>query len=178
MREFLPRGAITKSQLPVFLTSWVDKASHLYMYTMSHICSWSNTHLKAGCWYIDCGKIFCPVEEEDTKKACFKADSKGAPSDPIEAEVQEVEEEVDINKLPVKERNKLLAKKKRAEDKALKDAKKAKEKEKMEGKRGERSGKSKLTTLPLLLTEASTAIPSQNPRKRDASVVELSMSRL
>jgi hypothetical protein len=33
-------------------------------------------------------------------------------------------------------------------------------------------------SFPLLLTEASTATPSQNPRKRDASVAQLSISRL
>jgi hypothetical protein len=33
-------------------------------------------------------------------------------------------------------------------------------------------------SFPLLLTEASTTTPSQNTRKRDASVAQLSMSRL
>ena len=185
MRELLPRGAIMESDLPVFLTAWVDKSSPLCMYTMTHVRQWSNAHLKAGCWYVDCGKMFCPVDEEEVKKACFEADSKGAPSVPIEAEVQEVEEEVDIEKLPARERNKILAQrardKKIADLKALKDqkdAEKAKEKEKKEGKRGERSGKPKPTTPPLLLTEASTATPSENACKRGASVAELSMSRL
>ena len=185
MGELLPRGAIIESQLLVFLTSWTDKASPLCIYTMTHICTWSNAHLKVGCWYIDCGKIFCPVEEEDAKKACTEADSKDAPSGPNQAEVQEVEEEVDINDLPARKRNKILAQrardKKKANDKALKDlkdAEKAKVKDKKEGKRDERSGKSKPTTPPLLLTEASTATPSQHPRKRDASIAELSMSRL
>jgi hypothetical protein len=36
MRELLPRGAINESQLHMYLTSWVDKASPLYMYTMTH----------------------------------------------------------------------------------------------------------------------------------------------
>jgi len=185
MRELLPHGAIIESDLPVFLTSWVDKASHLCMYTVTQIRYWSNAHLKAGCWYIDCGKFFCPVEEEDVKKACFEADSKGAVMGPTQVEVEEVEEEVDINDLPARERNKILAQrardKKKADDKALKDlknAEKAKGKKTKEGKRGERSEKSKPSTSPILLTEASTATWSQNTRKRDASVAELSMSRL
>jgi hypothetical protein len=49
MKELLPRGAIDKPQLPVYLTSWVDKASPLCMYTMTHTRIWSNAHLKAGC---------------------------------------------------------------------------------------------------------------------------------
>ena len=140
MRELLPRGAINESQFPMFLTSWVVKASPLCMYTMTHTHNWSNIHLKVGCWYIDCRRIYCPVEEEDTKKACLQADSKGAASGTDQAKEQEDEVEVDINKLPARERNKILAKKKRDEDKALKDVEKTKEKDKKAGKRGEKSG--------------------------------------
>jgi hypothetical protein len=90
--------------------------------------------------------------------------------------------EVDINQHPEKERNKILNWRKRdakkAEDKAEKDAEKAKEKEKKETKKGEKSGKSKPSTPPLLLRETSYALPSQNPRKRDASTTQLSLSRL
>jgi hypothetical protein len=46
----------------------VDKTSSLCMYIVTHIRVWSTAHLKAGCWYIDCGKIFCPTKEEDAKK--------------------------------------------------------------------------------------------------------------
>jgi hypothetical protein len=182
MRELLPLGAIEKAQLPVYLTSWVDKTSPLCMYTMTHIHVWSNVHLKAGCWYTDCGKAYCPLEEEDVKKACVQADSKGAALGTNQGEDQEDEVEVDINQLPEKERNKILNQRKmdakKVEDKAEKDAKKAKEKEKKETKKGEKSGKSKPSTPPLLLTETSYASPSQNPRKRDASIAQLSLSRL
>jgi hypothetical protein len=85
------------------------------MYTMTHTRNWSNAHLKAGCWYIDCGKIFCPVEEEDARKACVEADSKGASSGPNQGEEQDVEVEVAISQLPLREKNKILAK--RARDK-------------------------------------------------------------
>jgi hypothetical protein len=81
--------------------------------------------------------------------------------------------EVDINQLPLREKNKILAQrardKKKAEDKAEKDAEKAKEKEKRDAKKADKSGKSKPSTPTLLLTETSYASPSQNPRKRDAS---------
>lgn len=85
---------------------------------------------------------------------------------------------MDINLLSEKEKTKAAAKKKKADDKALKDAEKSKEKEKKEGKKGEKSRKSKPSTPPILLTEASVATLSQHPRKRDASTAELSMSRL
>ena len=149
---------------------------------MTHIHVWSNAHLKASYWYTDCRKVYCPLEEEDVKKACVQADLKGAALDTNQGEEQEVEVEVDMSFLPKKKRNKILNQrardKKKVEDKAEKDAQKAKEKEKKEGKKCEKSGKSKPSTPPLFLTEASTAIPSQNPYKWDASVAELSISRL
>jgi hypothetical protein len=90
--------------------------------------------------------------------------------------------EVDINQLPLREKNKILAQrardKKKVEDKAEKDAEKAKEKEKRDAKKVDKSGKSKPSTPTLLLTKTSYALPSQNPRKRDASTAELSLSRL
>jgi hypothetical protein len=47
-----------------------------------------------------------------------------------------------------------------------------------EVKKGQKSGKSKVITPQLLLTETSTATPSPNPRKRDSSLAQLSVSRL
>jgi hypothetical protein len=182
MRELLPHGAINDSQLPIFLTLWVDKASPLCMYTMTQTQNWSNAHFKAGCWYIDCGKIFCPVEEEDARKACVEADSKGAPSGLNQGEEQEVEVEVDINQLPLREKNKILNQrardKKKVEDKAEKNAEKAKEKEKRDAKKADKSGKSKPSIPILLLTETSYASPSQNSHKWSASIAQLSLSRL
>jgi lipid II:glycine glycyltransferase (peptidoglycan interpeptide bridge formation enzyme) len=90
--------------------------------------------------------------------------------------------EVDINQLPLRERNKILNQRvrdaKKAEEKVEKDAEKAKKKENKEAKKAEKSGKSKVSTPPLLLTETSYASPSQNPCKRDASTAQLSLSRL
>jgi hypothetical protein len=73
------------------------------MYTVYLVRLWSIAHLKACCWYIECGKAFCPVEEEDAKKACDQADSQGAALGPNQGEVQEDEVEVDINLLPEKD---------------------------------------------------------------------------
>jgi hypothetical protein len=54
------------------------------------------------------GRSSAPVEEEDAKKACVQADSKGATLGPNQGEEQEDEVEVDINLLPEKARNKIL----------------------------------------------------------------------
>src|SRR5665811_853059 len=52
MRELVQHGAVVKPNLPLFLTSWVDKSSTQCMYATSQIRAWSISHLKAGCWYI------------------------------------------------------------------------------------------------------------------------------
>jgi hypothetical protein len=117
---------------------------------------WSVPHLKAGCWYIDCGKIHCPVEEEDVKKACEKANSKGAAVASNHGKEQEEEVEVDINLLSNKEKNK-------AKDKAENEATKAKEKAAKQPKKGGRASRSKTVAAPsppILMTETSTASPS------------------
>jgi hypothetical protein len=167
MRELLPLGAVDKPKLPVFLTSSVDKSSALSMYTTGHTRMWSVPHLKAGCWYIDSGKIHCLVQEKDVKKACEKADSKDVAVASDHGEEEEEEVEVDINLLPEKE-------KKKAKDKAEKEAAK-------QPKKGGRASRSKTVAAPsppILMTETSTASPSQNPRKRDSSFAQLSVSRL
>ena len=103
------------------------------MNTVIHTRTWSNAHLKASCWYTDYGKVYCLLKEEDIKKACVQADSKGAALNTNQDEEQEDEVEVDINQLLKKERNKIINHRKRdtkkVEDKAEKDAEKAKEKE-------------------------------------------------
>ena len=96
----------------MYLTLWMDTTSFLCMYTMIQTRTWSTAHIKAGCWYIDCGKVFCPIEEEDAKKACIQVDSKGAALGPNQGEEQEDEVEVNINLLLEKERNKILLQRK------------------------------------------------------------------
>jgi hypothetical protein len=162
-RELLPLGAIEETHLPQYLNSWIDKNSPWCMYTVFLICYWSIAHLKACCWYIDCGKVFCPVEEEDAKKACDQADSKGATLGPNQGEVQEDEVEVDINLLPEKERNKILNQRtrdaKRAKAKIDREAQRAKDKTERDAKKGGRLGKSKAvvaSTPSLVLPQAST----------------------
>jgi hypothetical protein len=65
MRELVPLGIVVKPELPMFLTSWVDRTSAQCMYTMTQTCAWSVPHLQSGCWYIECRKTIFPVEEEE-----------------------------------------------------------------------------------------------------------------
>jgi hypothetical protein len=45
LRELVPLVAVVKPELPMFLTSWVDKTSAQCMYTMTQTCTWSVPHL-------------------------------------------------------------------------------------------------------------------------------------
>jgi hypothetical protein len=119
------------------------------------------------------------------RKACDKVDLKGDASSTDPGEEHEEEMEVDIDTLPKKERNKIINQRardaKKATEKAEKEAQKAKDKAEREAKKGERAGKSKAVvapTLPLVLIQTSTGLPSQNPCKRDASFAQLLVSRL
>jgi chemotaxis protein histidine kinase CheA len=93
--------------------------------------------------------------------------------------------EVDIDKLPEKEKIKVLNQRKRDADRAKaktdREALRAKEKAERDAKKGGRAGKSKAvvaSTPSLVLPQVSTASQSQNPRKRDSSYAQLSLSRL
>ena len=85
-----------------------------------------------------------------------------------------------------KERNKILNQRTRDAKKAKREAMRATTKAvreattttEKEGKKGEKPGKSKVITLPLLLTETSIITSSQVPRKQDSSLVQFSMLRL
>jgi hypothetical protein len=163
MRELVPLGTVVKPQLPMFLTSWVDKTSASCMYSPTQLRVWSAPHLKEGCWYIECGKTICPVEEEAVKATCDKADPRGVKLVPDVVVVPEELSLADVVLLPEKERNKVLNQRSRDAKKALLESTRATAKAvkeaaaEKEGKKGQRPGKSKVITPQLLLTETSTA---------------------
>jgi hypothetical protein len=183
-RELVPLGIVVKPQLPMFLTSWVDKTSASCMYSPTQLRNWSAPHLKEGCWYIECGRTICPVEEEEVKATCDKADPKPTKLVPDVVVVPEELSLADVALLPEKERNKILNQRARDAKKALLESTRATAKAvkeaaaEKEGKKGQRPGKSKVITPQHLLTETSTATPSPNPRKRDSSLAQFSVSRL
>jgi hypothetical protein len=126
MWELLPAAAVDKSKLPIFLTSWVDKSSSLCIYTMGQTRIWSLPHLKAGCWYINCRKIYYPVQEEDVRKAYETADSKGAPKVTDNAQEHEDEVEVDISVYSLRRRRIRLSNKEKGRPRRPRTRKKGK----------------------------------------------------
>jgi hypothetical protein len=167
------------------------------MYTISLHRYRSVPHLKAGYWYIDCGKTFCLKDEEDVKKSCAQAEPRGAESGSTNGNDHaghEDEAEEDLSLLREKGKNKIEAKKKK--DKEQLDKKKEKEALKVKGskkkaKKGEemaKEGEEKVASEaqgeplgessfpPVVVLQIETLPP--NPRKRDAEFADLSVSRL
>ena len=119
------------------------------------------------------------------KVALDKADLRGVKLVPDVVVVLEELSLVDVALLLEKERNKILNQKAsnakkadmestRATAKVVREAAVAEK----EAKKGEKPGKSKVITLQLILTETSSASPSQNPRKQDSFLAQLLVSRL
>ena len=144
MRELGLLGAVVKPQFPIYLTSWVDKTSASYMYSQNQMRIWSAPHLKEGCWYLECGRTICPIEEKDVKATCDKADPRGVIPVPDVVVVPEELSLADIALLLAKERNKILSHKARDAKKLERASAKATAVVEKEAKKGERVGKSKV----------------------------------
>ena len=138
------------------------------MYSTNQMRMWSAPHLKEGCWYLECGRTICPIEEEDVKATCDKADPRGVMPVPDVVVVPGKLSLADIALLPAKKRNKILSQKARDAKKVERASTKATAIAEKEAKKGERAGKSKVIPFQ---TETSS-------RKRDSTFAELAVSRL
>ena len=115
------------------------------------------------------------------KATCDKANPRGIKLESDNVVVLEELSAVDLASLPEKEKNKILNQRTRGAKKAERESMRATAKAVRDctaEKKGEKPGKSEVITPQLLLTETSIATPSQNPRKRDSSLAQLSVSRL
>jgi len=67
--ELLAKGAISKEDLPVFLTTWLDRSNSKYMFSPSQQRTWTTSHLNGGAWYLDCPSRFTPAFETELRKS-------------------------------------------------------------------------------------------------------------
>ena len=150
----------------MYLTSWVDKISASCMYSTNHMCIWSASHLKEDCWYLECGRTICPIEEEDVKATCDKANPKGVMPVPDVVVVLEELSLADIALLLAKERNRILSQKAKVAKKVERVSAKATAIVEKEAKKDEKTRKSKVI---ISQTETSS-------HKRDSTFAELLVS--
>ena len=163
------------------------------MYNVGQIHAWSLPHLKTGCWYIDCGKGFCPEEEEDLK-ASIDAKDTTSRSHPIAEQAHKGDEDdADLAKLSEKDKKKEDARIVREKGK---EKKKKKERPKGKGKRADgkagkkpegssRKLKDGAMTLSLESESSGDDTPGVHPvamstgsLKRDAAFAGFSISRM
>jgi hypothetical protein len=85
------KNALPSSCLPNFLLHWVDVHSDLCVYTPLQVAKFSESHLQAGGWYLDCSFGFVPPEE----KPLFSSLVSSAPD-----EINVPFEEPDLVELP------------------------------------------------------------------------------
>ena len=205
MFELVPKGALQRTELPSFITGWVDKTSlDQCMYSTGLIRSWGVLHLNSGCWYIDCGGGFCHVEEESKMKAIERAE-KGLggsdyPTPNHDHIVLDDDVVVDLSHMNEKDKVKAVKQMQRAAEKV--EARKVREEQKKAKKASKAgllanvkaiaaeavatikaTGKAPQNLQGIVAsggegTQTSSASPSQGIRKRDSSCIDLTVSRL
>ena len=67
--ELLAKGAMTKENLPVFLSAWLDRSNATCMFSANQQRTWSTSHLTVGGWYLDCAPSFTPSFETELRKS-------------------------------------------------------------------------------------------------------------
>ena len=67
--ELLAKGAISKKDLPIFLSTWLDRSNSKCMFSSNQQRTWSTSHLTGGGWYLDCAPSFTPSFETELRKS-------------------------------------------------------------------------------------------------------------
>ena len=76
--ELYKKDAIKKSDLPLFLSNWLDQKSHATMFSNGQIHTWATKHLKGGAWYLDCVATWTHSEEEELQRSLEAPGESGA----------------------------------------------------------------------------------------------------
>jgi hypothetical protein len=133
---------------------------------------WTLPHLKAGSWYLDCAKGFCPEEEEELKNKLNVADIALGSSVGALQEGTGNADELDLSQMNEKEEKKTITQrladaekaKKRLEKEAARPSEKSKKGATKSSKKGDRrSGKS--PTEEAASGDEDTAHAFANPLK-------------
>jgi hypothetical protein len=67
--KLLAKGAISKEDLLVFLTTWLDRSNSACMFSALQQRTWTTSHLTGGAWYLDCAPSFTPPFETELRKS-------------------------------------------------------------------------------------------------------------
>ncbi|KAG0571575.1 hypothetical protein KC19_VG023500 [Ceratodon purpureus] len=67
--KLLAKQAIAKENLPIFLSTWVDRSNAACMFSALQQRTWTTSHLRAGALYLDCVPSFTPSFEIELRKS-------------------------------------------------------------------------------------------------------------
>jgi hypothetical protein len=175
------KGAISKDDLPVFLTTWVDRSNSAYMFSAQQQRTWTSSHLAGGAWYLDCAAGFTPVFETDLRKSREDVGDNGIEMLDLQSIEDENERAKAMKRRIEEDRKKALRVKEaeeRADQKEREKLQKSLEKPSKKGKRKmnpppEPEGKSPVAPSPTY--ESGSHAPTfSRGTKRDSSYEQLS----
>ena len=179
--ELLPKGAICKEDLPVFLTTWLDRSNPTCMFSVIQQRTWTTSHLTGGAWYLDCAPSYTPSFESELRKSREALDESGIEMVDLQG-IEDHNERAKAMKRRLEEDRKKALKVKEAEERAdqreKENIQKSVEKSIKKGKKKmnpppEPDGKSPVAPSPTY--ESGSHAPTfSRGTKRDSSYEQLS----
>ena len=179
--ELLAKGAITKEDLPIFLSVWLDRSNAMCMFSANQQRTWSTSHLTGGGWYLDCAPSFTPSFETELRKSREAVGESGVEMVDLQGIEDEHERAKALSRRLEEDRKKALRVKEAEEKAAQKEMEKLQkslEKTNMRGKKkfhppSEPQGKSLVSPTPT--TDSGSQAPTfSRGTKRDSSYDQLS----
>ena len=179
--ELLAKGAISKEDLPVFLTTWLDRSNSACMFSALQQRTWTTSHLTGGAWYLDCAPSFTPSFETELKKSREAVGESGIEMVDLQGIEDENERAKAMKRRIEEDRKKALRVKEaeeRADQKEREKLQKSLEKSTKKGKKRmnpplEPEGKSPVAPSPTY--ESGSHAPTfSRGTKRDSSYEQLS----
>jgi hypothetical protein len=179
--ELLAKGAITKEELPIFLSTWLDRSNAKCMFSANQQRTWSTSHLTGGGWYLDCAPSFTPSFETELRKSREAVAESGVEMIDLQGIEDEHERAKAISRRLEEDRKKALRVKEveeKAAQKEMEKLQKSLEKTTMKGKRkmisqSEPDGKTLVTPTPT--NDSGSQAPTfSRGTKRDSSYDQLS----
>jgi hypothetical protein len=142
--ELLAKGAISKEDLPVFLTTWIDRSNSACMFSVLQQRTWTTSHLTGGAWYLECAPSFTPSFETELRKSRENVGESGIEMLDLQG-IEDENERARAMKRRIEEDRKKALKVKEAEEKADQ-----KEREKLEKsiEKSTKKGKKKMNPPP------------------------------
>ena len=177
----MAKGAISKEDLPVFLTTWLDRSNSACMFSPLQQRTWTSSDLTGGAWYLDCAPSFTPSFETELRKSREAVGESGIEMVDLQSIEDENERAKAMKRRIEEDRKKALRVKEaeeRADQKEREKLQKSLEKSTKKGKKKmdpplEPEGKSPVAPSPTY-ESGSQATTLSRGTKRDSSYEQLS----